>query len=81
MSEKLITWLLPHNPPRKSNWRHVASGHTYRILTLAWNEADLVAVVVYQRYDDCEGVMDKYLDGIWVRPLSEFLDGRFERIS
>lgn len=54
-------------------WRHIKSGGMYRVLTadakLEWN---LVRAVVYQSLAD---------HSIWVRPHSEFMDGRFERIE
>lgn len=47
---------------------HKKTKQEYRVLMLAVREADLAPVVVY-----CG------LDGtIWVRPASEFFDGRFE---
>lgn len=50
-------------------WRHKKSDYRYIVITHALLENDLSTVVVYQRADDCGPV--------WVRPLSEFLDGRF----
>lgn len=78
MSDKPPAPMLPNHPKRKSLWVHVKTGHLYYIRTLAWNESDLTPVVVYQRFDETpESFIDFYLDEIWVRPLSEFLDGRF----
>lgn len=50
--------------------RHKKGG-LYRVMTDAVNEADRVPVVVY---DDVDGQ-------VWVRPASEFWDGRFTAID
>ncbi|AIT13306.1 hypothetical protein DSS3P1_71 [Ruegeria phage DSS3-P1] len=48
--------------------RHKKSGHVYRVMALAVREADLEPVVSYSGDDGL----------IWIRPASEFFDGRFE---
>ena len=48
---------------------HVRSRGWYRIVGIAKVEATMEDVVVYQ--SDCNGQL-------WTRPVSEFLDGRFE---
>lgn len=53
-------------------WRHKKSNGYYRIVALATIEADLKSVVVYRSIKD---------SNIWVRPLSEFSDSRFEYVS
>ena len=54
--------------PYGSMWRHIKSGNTYKVETVAISEADIIPVVVYYRH----GV-------IWTRPHDEFLKG-FERV-
>lgn len=54
---------------RLNIWRHVKTAATYRVLREGLLEADKTPVVVYQSISSGE---------VWVRPKSEFLDGRFE---
>ena len=54
-------------------WQHKKGGR-YRVLTVAINEADLKPVVVYQSTDPNN-------TPIWVRPVEEFLDGRFKALG
>lgn len=58
-------------PEIGSKWRH-RKGGAYEIVTNARNEATLEAVVVYR---------DEIVGMTWVRPLAEFIDGRFTKIS
>lgn len=58
-------------PEIGSKWRHLKGG-AYEIVTNARNEATLEAVVVYR---------DEIVGMTWVRPLAEFIDGRFTKIS
>jgi hypothetical protein len=53
-----------------SLWKHRKGGF-YKVLAVGRIEADLAPVVVYQSQKD-------WL--VWVRPLAEFEDGRFEEI-
>jgi hypothetical protein len=55
-------------------WKHVKTGRTYRVLMRARMEVDQTDVVVYRQESDA----DVYT---WVRPASEFNDGRFERAA
>lgn len=55
-------------------WRHVRSGRTYRVTTLALREADLAPCVVYAQLGDALRIN-------WTRPAKEFLDGRFIRLD
>jgi hypothetical protein len=52
-------------------WRHKKTGGIYQIVTLAKIEATMQNAVVYRSIEH---------HGTWVRPVSEFLDGRFERV-
>ncbi len=56
-----------------SRWRHVKTGNVYTVHCLASIEATNTPAVVYQREDNTPGR--------WVRPTTEFLDGRFERMK
>lgn len=53
-------------------WKHVRTGGLYRILAEGKMEADGSNVVVYQ------GIATGL---VWVRPMAEFHDGRFERVA
>ena len=67
---------MPAPAPRASagavpdGWRHVKTGGLYQVLTPAHLEADESPVIVYRNMDDGK---------TWVRPASEFYDGRFVR--
>lgn len=54
-----------------SVWRHHKGG-TYRVLSLGYIEATLTPAVVYVSSQE---------HIVWIRPVSEFMDGRFERID
>ena len=49
------------------NFIHKKSGNLYQVSQLAYRESDLEVVVIYHDINMVH----------WVRPLSEFLDGRF----
>jgi hypothetical protein len=49
---------------------HKKTGHIYQVLLMAKLEKTLEDVVIYGRGRER-----------WVRPLSEFLDGRFEPVD
>ena len=64
---------------RGGNWlssftrvRHKKTGTVYRVIGPARIEATLEAAVIYVRADG-EGPY-------WVRPIREFIDGRFEQV-
>lgn len=52
------------------NFLHIKSGRIYQVVNLAYREEDLEVVVIYH---------DESLVH-WVRPLSEFIDGRFKQL-
>lgn len=56
-----------------ARYRHKKTGNVYTVHCTAKIEATLTDAVIYQREDNTPGR--------WVRPVSEFLDGRFERIE
>ena len=53
-------------------WRHKKKGTIYRILTVGLLEKNLEPCVVYT--EEC----DDDVAPVWVRPVAEFLDRRFE---
>lgn len=57
------------------NWQHVATGTIYRIVGFATREADQALLVLYRR-----NVSPDPIEPLWVRPASEFFDGRFIRL-
>lgn len=59
--------------PWGSRWKHLKTGHTYRAREQVIIEATMTPAIVYGREDATPG--------LWVRPLAEFLDGRFERLE
>jgi hypothetical protein len=55
--------------PNSGKWTHVKSGGQYIVLFPAIVENGLIPAAAYSKADG---------DGlIWVRPITEFLDGRF----
>ncbi|RBP01068.1 hypothetical protein DFR50_15913 [Roseiarcus fermentans] len=65
-------------PPQGSLWRHAKTGHVYAIVGFCTIEANVSRGVLY-RYaglnEDPAGLHT------WLRPLAEFLDGRFHRLA
>lgn len=59
-------------PPAGSRWRHRKTGVVYAVSTGCVTGATLTPAVLY--YPAAAGGLG------WVRPLDEFLDGRFERV-
>jgi hypothetical protein len=51
-------------------WQH-RKGGIYSVLAVALIEATLAEVVVYEAHED---------GTVWVRPMDEFLDGRFTQL-
>lgn len=63
-----------HTPAPGDFWQHVKRGSLYEVVGLAMGQGEgieMVHLVVYREYasDGC----------LWVRPLAEFMDGRFVR--
>lgn len=58
---------------RKTSWTHLKSGNHYIIQYIARMESDNSWVVVYSQMGASAN--------IFVRPLDEFMDGRFERLK
>ena len=57
-------------PAIGSRWQHRKRGSIYEVVSNARIEATLEAAVVYR---------DTAVGMTWVRPLAEFIDGRFEQ--
>lgn len=53
-------------------YQHKKSGGVYIVLAEGRNEADLTEVVIYKNV---------HSGAVWVRPRSEFVDGRFQLMS
>jgi len=62
---------LPAAPVPGGRWRH-RTGGVYEVVCVGYLESDLSGVVVYRA--DSGGVA-------WVRPVAEFMDGRFTRVG
>jgi hypothetical protein len=60
---------------QNSRWRHLKTLHIYKVVAYKnhFIEADNQPAIVYTR----EGGKDKRR---WIRPIDEFMDGRFKRI-
>lgn len=58
--------------PIGSLWRHVKSDKLYTVKDIVVVESDLTLAVSYKRLGDNSRLH-------WLRPLDEFLDGRFKR--
>ena len=58
--------------PVGSLWRHVKSDTLYTVKDVVVVESDLTLAVSYKRLGDNSRLP-------WLRPLNEFLDGRFKR--
>lgn len=61
-------------PSVGSRWEHVKTKRTYYVIGLTIIEATMTPAVVYS------GSCSVHYAS-WVRPLAEFLDGRFERVE
>ena len=59
-------------PSTGSHWRHVKRGSTYTIEGVGVIEATMTTCVIYRAHAD---------GTTWVRPLAEFMDGRFVEID
>lgn len=59
-------------PAAGSRWTHLKSGGFYTVILGCVVEAALTSAVVYR--SETHGTL-------WMRPLDEFLDGRFERVG
>lgn len=72
MTKTLLSLLEPYRETVTvgSKWLHLKSKHTYEVIAVGCLESSLTTVVVYK---GSEGL-------VWVRPITEFLDGRFVAI-
>lgn len=58
--------------PIGSLWRHLKTDNLYTVKDIVIVESDLTLAVSYKRLGDANRLH-------WLRPLDEFLDGRFKR--
>lgn len=58
--------------PHQETYRHIKTGGIYVVMCNATRESDGELMVVYRNVDTGDR---------WVRPASEFNDGRFERVN
>lgn len=61
-------------------YRHCKTGSTYVVITTGRIEKDLSKAVVYGAYDPVLLGVTSNPNHIWIRPLDEFCDGRFEEV-
>ena len=62
-------------PLRGQAYRHKKTGNVYRVVLADCRiEATNTEAVAYRRADDPHA-------GVWIRPRSEFCDGRFEYVE
>ena len=62
------------------HYQHKKSGGCYIVLAIARVEATLEPVVVYRAVDKETWNILVATEHTWTRPLTEFLDGRFEPV-
>lgn len=60
--------------PKGSIWRHKKTENLYMVKDLVVMESDLQVAVAYSGVTENSRLT-------WVRPLAEFMDGRFERVT
>ncbi len=58
--------------PVGSLWRHLKTDNLYTVKDIVVVESDLTLAVSYKRLGETSRIH-------WLRPLDEFLDGRFKR--
>lgn len=58
--------------PVGSLWRHLKTDNLYTVKDIVVVESDLTLAVSYKRLGEISRIH-------WLRPLDEFLDGRFKR--
>lgn len=68
----------PQQPAVGSIWRHLKSGHTYRVIACGLIENDLTPSVIYTNLNPDS---DPLSAANWVRPMVDFCDGRFALIA
>lgn len=64
----------PFDPMIGWHYRHKKTGGVYKVIMFATIEATMQSAVIYEP-------VGHDLGRRWVRPLSEFMDGRFEALS
>lgn len=60
--------------PKGSIWQHKKTENLYMVKDLVVLESDLQVAVAYSGVTENTRLT-------WVRPLAEFMDGRFERVT
>lgn len=65
-------WFNEQGRARQEIYRHKKTGGIYGVVCNATRESDGVLLVVYRNVETGDR---------WVRPASEFNDGRFERVA
>lgn len=64
----------------QDDYQHVKTGGIYTVISTATMEATGELVVVYRRSEK-RGDNNPASHGTWVRPMSEFADGRFIKMK
>lgn len=68
----------PAQPAVGSIWRHLKSGHIYRVIACGLVESNLTPSVIYTNINPDS---DPLSAANWIRPMVDFRDGRFALIA
>lgn len=63
-----------------TKWRHKKRGSEYTIIAIAQGQCSSESIGMYLGIENEEFVVYQNNHGTWVRPIDEFLDGRFEEV-
>lgn len=68
----------PAQPAVGSIWRHLKSGHIYRVIACGLIESNIMPSVIYTNINPDS---DPVSAANWVRPMVDFCDGRFALLA
>ena len=72
-NSRILYRIRVRNNMNDSKWKHVKTGDIYVVESIGLLEESLKVMVTYRAYS--KG------GPLWIRPLNEFLDGRFVRVG